>query len=474
MGSEPPEIVIIGDDGVPDEPRPPRAPRPGPRRWAALLIGGALIFALGIAVGTHLDRPGDSSDGTALSTPPTLQTALRTSSSVVTPSTTLPESESQGVTAELGTIARPSDPTATSTAPGFWTIDTDCPTGAVPLANITGATPLTGGPNLRLVAGPRASVITVPGSSVRPVLQEATSADHYIQQVLPGGRGVLALAAPCPSAADTSTIEILPDAGGFGTVTHTVKVPATAHLLGLVAGGTGTWVSTLADRSVGADSPSVRLIPADGTGKSVTLPPGFWPVAGFKDLIVGTFAPRSQASEQPGSIVQVYSLTKGGIVDQLGMPAGQFLVSGSSVIWQPVCSGRCEIHRYDIVSGTDRVIGEGFNVPGGSMSQWIAVSPDANRIVMLVASGSAPADSVYFTLAVGDVATGRLSPAYGIEMLWPQASAVFSPDGAWLFVGVPTSEGSQVFAYDGQMRRPYEVATMPGIGNGFVPLAVLP
>lgn len=493
MGSEPPEIVVIGNDGEPNEPRRPRPPHPGSRRAAIFAVVVLLVFGLGFAVGTHVgdsgkpaQTAGTSSAPSAPPTPvgPSGGTRAETSSSAKATTPTAGAGgtavdEKPGLAPRVGNGTLPQTPTALDMCGNPVTVARVAAVGPMPRGAAAG---------VRLAAGFDARVIDVGSAALSVPLVPTSSgaAAQYVRDMGAQANGAAMVVGSCGNPHAVSFSEIVSGAAGFEAKPLPVAMPEGSDLRNLVVGGSSPYLAIFTPQGDPAAQPIALLAPgADSV--PVALPAGFTPVAGYRDLVIGAFQPTAAASGQgeQASLVQIFSPHQGGIVGQLGTLAAHYLPTAGSIIWQPTCAGSCEVHRYDIATGADRAIGRAPETGATTVQLWLALSPDGTRLAMIAPQDAdAPADSVThgddhpppgtLTIAVVNLTTGETTYAAGLSMPWPMAYAAFSPDSKWLFVGVPTVGGSRVLAYDQDMRGPYDVATFPGVGGGTVPLAVLP
>lgn len=496
MGSDPPEIFVLDGDGAveplpPD--RPPRGPGAGARRWGAVLIGALLVFGLGFAAGRAAGYGSGYHTG--------YDAALADASSASdTPS---------GVAASMGPVARASSHpgpldsavvTAGEEKLGGETADDVCGSPR-PEARVFGAHPLpASAPPLRLVAGVDGTVIDTAaapasaGGAARDRLFPPDSASASLTfAVFESAGDVFGLARACDNPHDvrirratpTRPAHAGPESAASGFAVSSVGLPLRAgeQVTGFLTGsGAGPYfVADAQSAESGPTMPRLSLVEPDGARASSSLPAGFSPVGIAGGYVVGSHVPRLPGSDadSQGFAIQIVNPATGAVTAQLGPAAAQMLIAGDSVIWQPLCDGGCEIHRYVVATGEDSVVAAGPSLPVDSEPQWRAVSPDGSRIAMIVAnpagSRSTPQGSgSAFGVVVVDSASGRVDAARGVELPWPVASIAFSSDSRWLLVGVGTGNGGEVVAYDDDMRGPYEVARVPGAGGGIVPLALLP
>lgn len=112
MEVQPPEIVII-DDGGRREPPPPGRPPPHARQWTALAIGAVLIFALGMAVGTHMGDSDYAATGMTQSSTarPSTATQPATQTATAQPSTAQSSVTSAGAAPTIRSISWSQPPT---------------------------------------------------------------------------------------------------------------------------------------------------------------------------------------------------------------------------------------------------------------------------------------------------------------------------------------------------------------------------
>lgn len=487
MVSEPPEIIVLDADGaaepLPPE-RPPRGSGADARRWGALLIGALLVFGVGFAVGrnsgydtgydaTLADAPtgSDAPSSSASSAGMTSSSGPATTGAPAASATAAGTAESAPASSEAGVGIR------VQTA-------IDLCGQSVMVGSVSGVLPLPAGADVAVVAGADSRVFDRAADLVTdPLVGGTADSDEYVTQLAASGDQLFGIVSSCADPGGGRFIEITHDASGFGTESIDAPVPKGAQVAGLAMGGSTPWATLY--RSAGDDSGKAQsaLLALDGSARIVELPAGFSPEAGYQNLVVGSLYPvsRTLTPQANGSLRQVFDVATGGVVRQLGTYAGRHVTGNGYVLWEPQCGGPCEIHRYDIVSGDDTVVGTAPDVAEETLAYWIALSPDGGRVAMVVPRGdvTGSASSGYqvadgFSVRVFDVATGEMSDGGGIEMTWPMASVAFSADSQWLLVAVPTRSGGSVLGYDADMNGPYRVATLSEVVGGTVPLAVLP
>jgi hypothetical protein len=492
MRAEPPEIVIIDGDGA-AEPllpeRPPRGSGSDARRWGAVLIGALLVFGLGFAVG-HGGGYNDGYDAALADSP---SRSDEPSSSA--PVTALTSSQGPTTSGEAADPARPSLSSAVDDTPGTSAASetgggmrlqtaTDLCGQRVSVGSVSGALPLPARTDVSVVAGAGARVFdAATTTTTASIFDWASGSQEYVTQLSRNSDRIFGIVRSCTDQGGARFIEITHDARGFGARSIEAPAPKGLQVAGLVMGGSTPWASLYGAADDGTGHTRRALLALDGSGKVVGLPAGFSPEAGHGDLIVGTLFPAGGAPTQPpgGYILQVFDVTTGGIVSQLDSYVGRHVISDGYLLWEPRCAGQCEIRRYDIASGEDKVVASAPHVAHEALVYWAALSPDGTKIATLAPRGTATgsASTGYqlpdgFSLQVLTIATGTVSVATGIEMTQPTASVAFTPDSRWLLVGIATRSGGSVLAYDADMNGPYQVAALPGFAGMSVPLAMLP
>lgn len=492
MGAEPPEVVVIDGDGVaeplpPD--RPPRASGDGARRWGVVLIGALLVFGLGFAAGrsngydTGYDAAlADASTGHD-SAPGAAPTTGMTSSSG--PAATGETADTAGSSAS-STVGGVTETSASPEASGGMPVQraTDLCGRTIPVNSVTRVGALPAGVPLSFVAGPGARMFdSATETTTASLFDWASGSQEYVSQLSRGGDRLFATIDSCADQGTTRFVEILYQAGGFGARSIAAPVPKGAKVAGLVMGGNTPWAALYRSAGDGSGQVQSALLALDGSARVVELPAGFSPEVGYQGLVVGTLYPvsRTPTPQASGSILQVFDVGTGSIVRQLDSYVVRHVIGDGYLLWEPQCAGPCEIHRYDVASGNDTVVGTAPDVAGEALAYWTALSPDGRRIAMVAPRGdvTGSASSGYqitdgFSVQVFDVATGAVSDGGGIEMPWPSANVAFSPDSGWLLVAVPTRSGGSVLAYDADMSGPYLVATLSESVGGAVPLAMVP
>lgn len=524
-----PDVVIYADDedgggSPPEGPGPaPRGPGPAPQglgpapqgsdpaprgsgpaprtpsaRWAAPVVVAVLAFGFGLAVGTHADG------GTTAGTPTAATTLPVAGPSAPAPESTRATSGGDSAARTADSAPGPSSaeeqtsPSTTQTTGEPMAMATDMCGVQTPVGRIDGAAPLPGATGTELVAGPKARVVDSASSSKpMPLLRpDGDGPPEYVSEIVPDGDRLLATVQTCGREGSARFVEITSGPGGFAIDPIAAPVPDGFSVANLVIGGKIPWAALYrsaagARAAAGGDSEtdslgeeSSALLALDGSGKVVRLPAGFGPVAASHGRVVGLMRPiaRSPSKAGSGGILQIFDLSAGGIVDQLGTYVGQYAAGDGYILWQPQCTGQCETHRLDIASGKDTVVGPAPDVPRPMFTNWLTVSPDGTKIAMAVPRGEVTqlADGSYeisgdpgFAVAVLDVETGHTSIAAGIQIPWPFVSARFSSDSRWLFVGMATRTGGAVVAFDHAAAGPFAVATLPDFSGLSVPLAAL-
>ncbi len=487
-----PNMVSFGDDDVRGGTPPPRRPGSAGRLGAVLAVGAVLIFGFGVAVGSH-------AHGTEVAGTPTAATTL----SGAAVSTGSPSAPGPGTSSST-------DPGDSGTGGGTGTFDTAPNTSSDPapgaqappvmawdmceqqemVGAVTGAQPLPTGAELSLITGVDARLVDPAAAPKQmPLLDEAArAAREYVAELARSAGHYIARVSSCANPGVSRLVEITGSAGAYSMAPIKVTIPAGAQLGGLLTGGATPWVELYQGTQVsdGANSTMrVSLLALDGSSRIVALPPAFYPVGAYRNLVVGILRPSTStpAQRSTGYMIQIFDVTKGGIVDQLDTYAGRYVMGDGYLLWEPQCPGPCETHRYDIATGKDDVVGPAPNLANEDRVTWAAVSPDGKRVAMFVPQGDVTrsADGEYqiegssaSSVVVLDVETGITSAARGVDVPWSLASVEFSPDSQWLVVGLATRTGGAVVAYDARMRGPYLVASLPDIAGRGIPLAVLP
>jgi hypothetical protein len=469
--SGPSEVYILSDDDGPDAMggQPARRDLTASRRQAALLgIVSVLAFGIGLGVGT---QRGDGIAGTPVAA----------STSAAQPVTTSAERVS-GSTSRAGeTTSRSSAAgTAQTGAPASTVIRQPWPTATGvcgnerPVPLISGTLPLVGATGLTVMAGSAPSRISVDGEgsgeALFPTPVEALAADA-------AGLVAITTSDSCLSdpwseaivafrlSSDGARNQVFPTAGSQRD---------SLQAWGIIAGGTRAWLAASPPfdpdapdgDADGATSAGVTtLIATDGASDVVTLPAGFTPQAGWRDLIIGYYV--SNATDTYGPI-QIYDLAGGGIVAQFAAASPQIVASNGHVAWIDTdCAARCTAHRYELATGRHTAIpvALGSSDYGGG-GAFIAMSPDGRRVAMVTYDSEPdgrydlghPGGPARFSML--DLDSGRLTALPGI--VGPpktQAGAAFSPDGRWLAVAVNDGPQTRILLYDHDLRGPYD----PGI-----------
>jgi hypothetical protein len=467
--SGPGEVYIVSDDEGPD----PLGGLPGlsrrsvlPARQAALLgIVALLAFGVGLGVGTHR---GNGTEGTPIAT----------SAPADQPATTDPAGDS---TARVGETTSQSSAAATTQAdpatsaairqPWPTAIDGCGYERPVPLISETLA--LDSATGLTVLAGGAPSRISVErggaGRALCPAAVAALAAD---------GAGLVAITTADACHPDSSTAAILAyrlgDDGALSQVFPTVRSQRESlQASGIVSGGSRAWLAASPpfdpDAPDGAESAAAdtvtTLIATDGSGDSVTLPAGFTPQVGWRDLIVGYYV--SNATDTYGPI-QIYDAASGGIVAQFAAASPQVVASNGYLAWlDSDCSARCTAHRYELDTRrhTDIPVTLAGSAYGG-VGTVIAMSPDGRRVAMVTYDAAPhsrydlghPGGPARFSML--DLDSGRLTALPGVvRPPKTQPGAAFSPDGRWLAVAVNDGPRTRILLYDDDLRGPYD----PGI-----------
>lgn len=450
MGDEP-EVWITGpDDQDPagSSPPPPRGSGRGAGwpRWVALGAGFAVLIAV-VAVQHYLG--GGSTDATPGPT-----------TSSHTPSRT------------------PSDPT-TSTSPTTRTstpVSTTPPQSSPPAAAVDGLGTAIGpcgeqeyvarvGYVSRLPEPVDVTVLT--GTHPRRVdLATGTASAPLID--LPGTQGVLGAASDstgtvlikqsCTDRMTMTVLRVSRDAHSVDWVSIPSGWQATGSLIGLSG---HVWAVVARSGATGGYS-RAELLATDGTGRTMTMPQGLVPTAGWKTYVVGTFG-------GSGSGLAVYDTARGDTLTHVTDEVDRFIVGDGAVFWTGRCDKSCPIHRFDLVSGKDTVVAR-TTAPGGP-ARWRAVSPDGDRIVQTSLEPTGPAG---YTLHVMDLSTGTVTAVPGLQLGSASPSVAFTPDSQWMIVAVPTLIGARILLYDADLQGPYETGvTVAGPQIGSVPLDIV-
>ena len=507
--SVPPDIVIYVDDGVPEggpEPDmaslgdddvrggtpPPRRSGSAGRLGAVLAVGAVLIFGFGVAVGSHAH--GTEVAGTPVAATTLSGAAVSTGSPSGPGPGTSSSTDSGGSGTGGGTETFDTAPnTSSDPAPGAQAppvMAWDMCEQQEPVGAVTGAQPLPTGADLSLITGVDARLVD-PASAPKqvPLLDEAArAAREYVAELVGSAGHYIARVSSCANPGVSRLVEITGSAGAYSMSPIKATIPAEAQLGGLLAGGTTPWAELYQGTQVsdGANS-TMRASPLalDGSSPGVALPPAFYPVGAYRNLVVGILQPftSTPAPIPTGDIIQVFDVTKGSIVGQLGSYVGRYVMGDGYLLWEPQCETPCEIHRYDIASGKGAVVGPAPDIGNEDLVRWAAVSPDGKRVAMVVPQGNVTrsADGGYqiegssaSSVVVLDVETGTTSVAHGVDLPMSFTSVEFSPDSKWLVVALATRSGGAVVAYDARMRGPYLVASLPDVAGWGIPLAVLP
>lgn len=518
MESEPPEIVIVDGDGnaepLPD-PGGRRGIDPRTRRIALLAIGVVMVFALGLAVGSHHTDDASGAFGRSITGTPSawagdVPSAPSTSSSDPAvgsssdPTATTSSSDPAVATSDSEpTVATSaSEPEGAVGEPRQFAQATDVCGQQIPVATVSGTTPLPAdAASLRLVAGISGAYVDTAtalasaggGATARLFAPDSASAASFAFTAVESGGDIYGLTRSCLSGPDAKILRARPArvsggsaALGFSVAPVDVRIDADDQIAGLLTGsGAGPYLVTYA-QEIASDviRSHSSLVPLKGGARPVRLPDGFSPGGIAGGLVVGLYSPQSGDGygQTQGFSIQFVDPKTGAVVRQLATSATNFAVAGDVVLWQPLCGSTCPMHRYDVHTDTDTATATiqlgGTAASSDEQPHWTAVSPDGRRIVMTVPRVDGSGDGAdalrSFGISIVDVQTGRVEEVPGVALPYPVVSAAFTSDSAWLVVAVATESGSEVLAYDAAMRGPYDVARLPGRAGFDVPLALLP
>jgi hypothetical protein len=471
------EVYIVSYDDGPEGGGPDAAGgRPGRRGSAvsgrqAALLGVVALLAFGIGFGVGTPRGGGTA-GRPVAASISAEQPIGTSAERAGGSTSragepTPRS-SAAVTAQAGD--------ATSAAMRQpWPTATEVCGYERPVPLVSGTLPLDGGTGLTVVAGGAPSRIQVDGGASGQALFPAS-----VDALAADAAGVVAITTSDACLSDPSSAAIAAfRLNSDGAVTQVFPTAGSQQQDALqpwaiVAGGNRAWLAAAppfdpdapaGDAGGGTSAGVTTLIATDGSGHLVTLPAGFVPQAGWRDLIIGYYA--SNASDTYGPI-QIYDLASGGIVAQFAAASPQVAASNGYVAWiDAACSARCMAHRYELGTGRHTEISVALTSGEyGGVGSLIAMSPDGRRVAMV--TYDAHPDSRYelghpggpARFSMLDLDSGRLTALPGIvRPPKTQAGAAFSPDGRWLAVAVNDGVQTRILLYDHDLRGPYD----PGI-----------
>jgi hypothetical protein len=479
---EPSEVFIVGADGgrldvgaanVP-EPRGSRTGTSGTRRWAALGVAGALLFALGIAIGMHI---GDGTGVAAGGSTTTGDHSAGTSGDGTTAAASTPVGGGlsyappvPGATASVGTTAGATAP-GTQPSPRPWpTVPGACGSD-VTLPVLSGVGTLTVATGLQLLAGNDPRLLNVDSATGGDPLFHLREGE-FVSQIAVDDAGTVAVVSDCRGYPPVRVMRRTSD----GTM-HTIAASAPGYQVGsLISGGDRTWLAMYHTQpdSIQYQDSAVLLRATDGSGETVTLPNGFNPTAGSGDLIVGNWSDHLSSVYGP---IQLYDTAKRAIVAQIGDATPQYAVGNGYIIWSAGdCTGRCPVHRYRVADRQQTT----SIVTVHTTIAWTAISPDGFRVAGVSYNNEPdPRFAVDHPggptgIAVMDLKTGAVTPLPGIKMAPKSApSMVFSPDGRWLAVGINAGDSANILLFDHDLRGPYDPGIQvhgPSLWN--VPLAV--
>jgi hypothetical protein len=321
------------------------------------------------------------------------------------------------------------------------------------------------------------------GQALFPTAVEALAADA-------AGLVAITVSQLCP--ADPSTGSVLAfrlgEDGRRSQIFPTVDTQrANLQAWGVVAGGNRAWLVATPPNDPDAPitaSPDIStqvntLLATDGSGDSISLPAGFMPMAGWRDLVIGYYL--SYPADTYGPI-QIYDVTSGGIVAQIAAASPEVVAANGYMAWiDDSCSASCIVHRYEVDSGreTDTHVTLTRSEYGG-VGSLVAMSPDGRRAAMV--TYDAAADSRYelghpggpARFSMLDLESGQLTVLPGV-LRAPKSpfGVAFSPDGQWLAVAVNDGTQTRVLLYDHRLRGPYDPGiTVPASSAWNIPLVI--
>lgn len=473
---EPSEVYIVGADGGRQDieaaaaPERPRA-RSGPpvARWAALGIAGALLLALGIAIGMHLGGAPSTAAGETTTTAG--DGAPSAAGDGTPPAASTPSSDRGGSASSgrgavaLGTPVTAASPSTTgvgtpSDRPNRqpWpTVEGACGSD-VTLPILTGVGDLTARTGLRLLAGNDPRLLNVDSASGGAPLFRLGRGE-FVSQIAVDGAGTVAVISDCRGYPPLRVVRRSVD----GTL-RTINAAVPGYQVGsLIAGGNRTWLAMYHTQpdSITYQDRAVLLTATDGGVDVITLPNGFSPTAGSGDVIVGNWSDHLSSVYGP---IQLYDISERAIVAQIGDATPQYAVSNGYIIWwADDCTGRCLVHRYQVSERRETTT---TVTARQTVAYWLAISPDGTRVAGV--SYHNDADPRFATdhpggptgIAVMDLDAGTVTELPGIEMA-PKSSPsmVFSPDSRWLAVGINAGDSANILLFDRELRGPYD----PGI-----------
>ncbi|RIJ70747.1 hypothetical protein D1871_17415 [Nakamurella silvestris] len=428
-----------------DEARPARAPRSGNPRWRWVAVALALAAAVTVVVVNR--QPAPERQSAPEPVPPVLGSSTRP-----TPPTSLPDDGS-----DWNLVTRPA-------VPAGLTQDT-CGTSA-PLPRVRSA-PLNEMTGVKLVIG-AAGVLDV--DSQEMTRQPVALADgDRVRQVLDAGTDTYLLVGTCRLSDPLRVLRV----GQAGAVQEVpVELTGAQVLRTLLIAGDRIWAAVDSDSF---NRKEVALIPLSG-GAQVPLPSDFWAFATLGDLVVGWVG--ELGYDSPNRI-ELFDPVTGRILNSFrgvrsaAVGAGVLLWTGTR------CGQDCPVMMYRADTGATSTLKVG--VPADLDLNDAVISPDGSSVAM---AGDAPA--VTYTrdgstvpasaeIRVLDLRTGRVDAVPGIRLVDRYAgrpSLLYSADGRWLVIGVPTQTGSQVLLWRPGLEAPVVAVTTDDTSAYPPPLAV--
>jgi hypothetical protein len=406
--------------------QPGRSPLPRRIRLAALLLAGLAIAAL-IAI-----RVWPRSTHPSVAVPPAT-TAIPSATSLPTPETT-------------------KTPPEWPTAPGACNSDAELSiVSSRPSSERTGIRALLGGNRLRTVDFDSGRVTTMSQVRLRP--------EEFVTGLI-ASKQTYAFTSVCMTG-QSRLLRI--DADGSAS---TVTLPDS--MAAVLADDAHRWAVA------GPENPnaSAYLIPLDG-GRRVRLPPGFFPDAITRGVLVGNVA---TAEPTTGSLLLV-DATTGRVRANLGKRSP--IAAGSGlVLWTQGCEGDrdepCTLYRRFVTGG----LAASYRLPRPAFDG--VISPDGRLIALTL---ERPARDTRFEghpippsdIAVLHLDTGRLEIVPGIEVpakIFP--GRAFSADGRWLVIALDAGPKTRLLAWRAGLAKPYESKMIAGPTLEPPPILVLP